>query len=293
MLQNSRKVFQDYADAWNRHDAGAIVAAFAEGGTYTDPTTRGPLTGAAIGAFAESLWAAFPDLSFETLSSIESGDDLLSAEWLMTGTNTGSMNGLSPTGKTISLQGADFVRLEGGKIRSVQGYFDPGVVPRSLGLDIIVQPPALGPFEFGTSVRVSSGNKALPGAYSITLIETRSQEERLAVRESAGKIGQEMLSIPGFIAFLGASVGARMVTITAWESSDSMAPLMKGGEHRDVVRRFFAGELGRGASTGIWIPGRLNPRRIRCEVCSKMSPVSAPGDKCSCGATLADPLAYW
>ena len=31
-----------YVDAWNRHDAHAIVATFAPGGTYRDPTTPGP-----------------------------------------------------------------------------------------------------------------------------------------------------------------------------------------------------------------------------------------------------------
>jgi hypothetical protein len=34
--------------------------------------------------------------------------------------------------------------------------------------------------------------------------------------------------MPGFISWLGATVGDRMMTITAWESADAMAPLMKG-----------------------------------------------------------------
>jgi len=288
------QVFQAYADAWNRHDAAAIVATFLEGGTYADPTTNGPLTGETIGAYAESLWAAFPDLSFEMLSSLENGDGLLSAEWLMKGTNTGSMSGLPPTGKSISVRGADFVLVEDGKIRSVQGYFDPGEVPRSLGLDIIVQPVAIGPFEFGTSTRVSSGSKAVPGAFSITLFEARSEEEKAAILESGKKIAQEMLSIPGFISFVGATVGNRMMTITAWDRPDSTSPLMKSGEHRVAVDRYFRSELGgRGGATGIWIPGRLNTRRVRCNACSKMAPVSAPEEKCSCGAVLPDPLAYW
>jgi steroid delta-isomerase-like uncharacterized protein len=294
MSSNPLQVFQAYADAWNSHDAAAIVAIFLEGGTYADPKTPGPLTGRAIGAYAESLWAAFPDLSFEMLSSLENGDGLLSAEWLMKGTNTGSMNGLPPTGKSISVRGADFVRVEGGKIRSVQGYFDPGEVPRSLGLDIIVQPRAIGPFEFGTSTRVSSGSKAVPGAFSITLFEAHSDEEKAAIRESGQKIARDLLSIPGFISLVGATVGDRMMTITAWDSPHSTAPLMTTGEHRVAVERYFRSELGgRGGATGIWIPGRLNPRRVRCSGCSKMAPVSAPGEKCSCGAALPDPLAYW
>ena len=77
------EVFQNYTDAWNRHDAAGIVATFAERGTYTDPTTPGSLTGAAISAYAQSLWDAFPDLSFETMSLIQNDQGLVSAEWLM------------------------------------------------------------------------------------------------------------------------------------------------------------------------------------------------------------------
>jgi steroid delta-isomerase-like uncharacterized protein len=288
------EVFQAYAEAWNRHDAAAIVATFTDGGTYTDPTTPGPLTGTAIGDYAKALWDAFPDLSFEMLNSLENDDGLISAEWHMSGTNTGSMYGLPPTGRSISLRGADFVRVKGGKIRSVQGYFDSGAVPRSLGLDVIVQPTALGPFEFGTSVRVSSGSRAVPGAFSITVFEARSEEEKLAVMESGRKITEEMLSIPGFISVVTAAVGDRLMTITAWDNLNSTAPLMKSGEYRAAVGRYFQSELGgRGGATGMWIPGRLNPRRVRCEECSKMAPVSDTIDRCSCGATLPDPLAYW
>ncbi|MGB6193524.1 MAG: ester cyclase [Terracidiphilus sp.] len=293
MPANPTQVFQQYTDAWNRHDAAAIVATFAAGGTYTDPVTPGPLCGEAIGAYAQSLWDAFPDLSFETLSSIENGDGLLSAEWLMKGTNTGSLNGLPPTGKSISLSGADFVRVEGGRICSVQGYFDGGAVPRSLGLDVIVQPSTIGPFEFGVSARVSSGNKAVPGAFSLTNIEARNDEEKATIRDFGRQISQDMLSMPGFISVVTATVGSRMMTIAAWENQESMAPLMKGGAHRVAVDRYFRSELGRAGMTGIWIPGRLNPRRVRCEACSKMAPVRGSEETCSCGATLPDPIEYW
>jgi steroid delta-isomerase-like uncharacterized protein len=100
MPATAAEVFQHYTDAWNRHDAAGIVATFAEGGTYTDPTTAGSLAGAAIAAYAQSLWDAFPDLSFETISLIQNDQGVVSAEWLMKGTNTGPMMGLPPTGRS-------------------------------------------------------------------------------------------------------------------------------------------------------------------------------------------------
>src|SRR4051794_14836894 len=109
-------VVHRYFDAWNRHDPAAVMATFADGGTYEDPTTAGPVTGDAIGATAGGLFAAFSDVRFSIQSEQQVGD-MLSAQWLMEGTNLGSMNGLPPTGKKVSLPGADFITLEGDRIR--------------------------------------------------------------------------------------------------------------------------------------------------------------------------------
>ena len=209
------QVFESYADAWNRHDARGIIAIFADGGTYTDPTTSGPLAGAAIGAYAEALWNSFPDLSFEIVSLTHNDQGLVSAEWLMKGTNTGSMRGLPPTGRSIAVAGADFARIEGEKIVSLQGYFDAGAVPRALGLDVIVQPSSIGPFGFGTSVRASNGSSALPGAFSITNFVARNAEEVAIIQDGGRKIAMDMLSMPGFISMVSAVVGDCLMTIAA------------------------------------------------------------------------------
>ena len=293
MSPNPLEVIQRYAEGWNRHDAEAIVATFADGGTYADPTTAGPLTGAAIGAYAQVLWGAFPDLSFEFVSVAQNDSGLISAEWLMKGTNTASFNGLPPTGLPVALPGADFFRIEGDRIRSVQGYFDGGAVPRALGLDVIVQPGAIGPFAFGVSVRATNGSTATPGAFSIICFEARTVEEREKIRVSSRKIAVEMLSMPGFISFVAATIGDRMMTITAWDKTDSLAPLMKGGEHRSAVGSYFGEGVGRGGTTSVWIPGRLNPRRIRCTECAKLSIDDGAQGNCACGASLPAPLAYW
>ena len=290
---NSQQIAQRYFDAWNQHDSAAIVALFTDGGTYTDPATPGPLSGAAIGNYAEALWAAFPNLSFEIASVTQNDAGLVSAEWLMKGTNTGSLNGLSPTNVPVELPGADFVRVEGGKIRSVQGYFDSAALPRALGLDVIVQPKAIGPVSFGVSKRASNGNTATPGAFSITWIETRSEEEQQKVLESGQKIVSEMFGMPGFISWVGATVGHRMMTITAWETPEATVQMMKGGEHRSAVGRFFSPELGSSGVTGVWIPARLNPRRLRCTACSKMADAAKAQGNCECGAALPSLPAYW
>ena len=40
-------VAQQYFDAWNAHDPSAVIATFAPGGTYSDPTVEG-LSGEAM-----------------------------------------------------------------------------------------------------------------------------------------------------------------------------------------------------------------------------------------------------
>jgi hypothetical protein len=216
------------------------------------------------------------------------------------------MNGLPPTGARVEVPGADFIQVDGDALRSVQGYFDSAAVPRALGLDVIVQPHALGPWGFGTSSRVTNGSTATPGAFTVTCLEARTDAERIAIRDSARRIGMELLAMPGFISLVSATVGDRMMTITAWESREAMTPLMKGGEHRTAVGRFFSPELARGGHTGVWTPARLNPRWIRCAACSAMvksdrSGAASEGGQsdqsntvtCGCGAPLPPPLQYW
>lgn len=290
---NALEIAERYFDAWNQRDGSAVVKTLAESGTYTDPTTGGPLSGDALAAYVQGLVSVFPDVSFEIVSKGLIAPDLVAAQWIMRGTNLGPVNGLPPTGKPIEVQGADFIRVEESGVRSVEGYFDSGAVPRQLGLQVVVQPNSIGPFSFGVSLRASTGSTATPGAFSITWLEARSEEEKQEVRESSQKIVTEMLSMPGFISWVGADVGDRMMTITAWETADAMAPLMKGGEHRSAVGRFFSPEIARGAATGVWVPGRLNPRWIRCTACSKMVDGDKAQGKCQCGADLPDPLPYW
>lgn len=284
---------QRYFDAWNGRNPGAIVATFADGGTYADSALPAPLTGEAIGAYAQGLWEAFPDLAFEIVSVAQGGDGLVAAEWRMTGTNTGSFHGLPPTGKRVSLPGCDFVRVEGGQIRSVQGYFNAGALPAALGLDVIVQPKTIGPFTFGTSTRAHHGSTAAPGAFSITVLEARSEEEKQKVRDTSRQIATEMLGMPGFIGFVGATLADRMMTITAWETPEAPRQLLKGGEHRSAMSRFFGPELASGGFTSVWVPARINPRWVRCPSCAKMADSGAAQGKCACGAALPEPLAYW
>ena len=132
---NAIEVAQRYIDAWNRHDADAIVASFAEGGTYNNPDAGQGLTGEAIADFAKWVFAAFPDVSFEIVSIGDTGGGLVAWQWLARATNTGPLaDGNPPTGRSLTLPGASFTQVEGDKIRSEQVYHDQKTMDEQLGL---------------------------------------------------------------------------------------------------------------------------------------------------------------
>jgi steroid delta-isomerase-like uncharacterized protein len=130
------EVAQRHEDAWNRHDADAIVALFAEGGTYHCPDADPPLTGKqAIRAWAEQVWAGFPDFSSELLSNIGETGGWVAYQWVVRGTNTGpGLDGAPPTGRPLTLHGATFLQIEGDKIRSERVYYDRQTIAEQLGL---------------------------------------------------------------------------------------------------------------------------------------------------------------
>jgi steroid delta-isomerase-like uncharacterized protein len=279
-----------YFDAWNAHDADAIVKTFADDGTYRDPTT-GEISGDAIGANAKRLWDVFPDLSFEIVSVAEAGPGRVVAEWIMKGTNAGAFQGLPATGRAISLPGADVIEIGTDEIKAVKGYFDTRVIPEQLGLQVLVQPFKVGPFSFGNSIAVQSGKKTKPGAFGITTIwntDAETEEIRALSRATA----TEMLRMEGFIGVTLLRIGGRGVTISAWEKPEHTKQLMRGGAHTEAMRKFWA-ELGESAYTSVWIPDHINPLWVRCTVCRKMNDYEKNSGVCSCGQPLPEAHSYF
>ena len=132
---NALEVSQASFDAWNRHDADAILALYADGGTYSAPRAGKELTGQAIANYVKALSTAYPDFSLETISSGDTGSGLVASQWVFHGTHTGPyFDGTPPTGRTLTLPGAPFTKVEGDKIRYERVYTDRQTVAEQLGL---------------------------------------------------------------------------------------------------------------------------------------------------------------
>jgi steroid delta-isomerase-like uncharacterized protein len=131
---NAIEVVRRYNTAWNGRDADALVALFAEGGTYSNPHAGQGLTGQAIGNYAKAVWAAFPDMTLELVSVREMGPGQVAHEWVLRGTNSGPlMDGSAATGRTVTVPGSDVIAVEGDKIRSVDVTYDRQAADAQLG----------------------------------------------------------------------------------------------------------------------------------------------------------------
>ena len=107
---NAVEVAQNNFNSWNRHDADAIVAAYAKGGTYRTPRKGHDLTGQAIGDFAKSVWVAFPDASLEIVSIGDTGGGLVRHSMDAARHPHRPVNGRNPAYRSESLLSGCFLR---------------------------------------------------------------------------------------------------------------------------------------------------------------------------------------
>lgn len=289
-MANLLPVAQKYFDAWNNRDADAIIATFTDGGTYHDPAS-GEISGEAIRAYVKGLWETFPDLSFDLVSAGEAGPNMVAAQWFMKGTNTGSFQGLPPSGRTVALPGSDFIEIENDRIKSVRGYFDSRVIPEQLGLQILVQPYQAGPFTLGNSAVAHSGKRDKPGAFSITAI-WNEDEQTQEIRSISTDIAKDMLGMEGFIGVTLVRAGEIGITISAWEKPENTKQLMHGGAHSIAMKRFWE-DLGDAAFTSVWVPHHINRFWVRCTACNKMADYEGENGVCACGETLPERPGYF
>lgn len=287
------EVAQRYLNAWNARDSAAIVATFAEGGTYSDPASGGTISGPHLAGYTDALIAAFPDLSFDVVSAAETSPNQVAVQWVMKGTNSGPFAGGPPTGKSVALPGADFMEIEGDKLRSVQGYFDQKTFVEQLGLQAIVQPYQIGPVSFGTSVRMTTGKSDRPGAFSLTWVEVQSEEEANEVVALSQRVWQEMAGMPGFISGVNIRQGNRLITTTAWTDTDAPKELLKSGAHQEAIDRIFNSDFCASGMTSVWTLDHINSLFVRCPECHQPSDYDRVGGQCPCGKALPEPPPYW
>ena len=137
-----------YRDAWNAHDADAVLALAGADVEWIDPTIPG---GAARGhanvrRWLASFWRSFPDMIFDPIDGPH-GDALdgayltrdrrrLAVPWRCTGTMRGPIDppGFAPTHRAVALTGVDLYEFDDGKLSRVRTITDLQSAAEQLGL---------------------------------------------------------------------------------------------------------------------------------------------------------------
>ncbi len=88
---------------------------------------------AGLKQFIVGLHAAFSDVAFTIEDMVGEGDRLV-GRWVMRGTNTGSFNGMPPTGRPVTLSGFDLLRVEGDRFAEVWHVEDIAGMLQQLGV---------------------------------------------------------------------------------------------------------------------------------------------------------------
>jgi steroid delta-isomerase-like uncharacterized protein len=129
-----------YADAWNRHDVGAILALHTDDAVFENHTSGGLAVGKAeIRKLIEGVFATFPDLKFAT-RRLYLGEGVAVLEWTATATHekpvTRADQTFPPSGKVLSWNGLDVMPMRDGLIARKDVYADSISFLRQLGAPV-------------------------------------------------------------------------------------------------------------------------------------------------------------
>ena len=81
----------------------------------------------------EASHAAFTDFTVEVLHAVE-GDDTIAIHWQSIGTHTGTYMGVPPTNRTVTVNGASFLRHKDGLITEEWTVWDPRELLSSMNI---------------------------------------------------------------------------------------------------------------------------------------------------------------
>jgi steroid delta-isomerase-like uncharacterized protein len=134
--QNKMLLRTLYGDIFSKGDTALIEQTFAE--DYVNHDVSGPPGGWPHGrmgfyAVTAAYRGAFPDLQFTIEEQIAEGDRV-ATRWVASGTNTGSLAGMPPTGKSVAVGGISIERIVNGQVAETWVNFDQLGMLQQLGV---------------------------------------------------------------------------------------------------------------------------------------------------------------
>jgi steroid delta-isomerase-like uncharacterized protein len=127
----ARRYFEDLFNAGELDVADQILAPEV---SFIGPITPDGIHGLdAYKRFALAWYEGFPDRHFEVVEEWVD-EDRIATVFQITGTHGGNFLGQAATGHTIDVRAMNFFRIEEGKIRAIQAYFNPLELLQPIGL---------------------------------------------------------------------------------------------------------------------------------------------------------------
>ena len=187
----------------------------------------------------------------------------------------------------MDVPGTTVLDVAGGAVRAAREYTDRQALLEQLGLQVVVQPPALGPLTFGTGLRVHHGQTARPGALSLNVLDFGPEGEPGGTLQALGQpVVEELASTAGFLGLTIAGFGARGCLLAAWEGPEHPRQLLRSPAHAEAVRRFSQPDFVASEMSSVWTPVYLR-WRVRCPACGRKSDPERAAGVCPCGPAPA------
>lgn len=135
MSEESKSLLLRYAEeVWNQRNLDAIDEIFAPEHAYHDPIlTELPRGPEGVRQKVAIFTAAFPD-GHVTSDAVVAEGDRVALLWTYSGTHTGDMMGIAPTGRRAEAQGVHFCRVLDGKLVESRNLWNGLSFLQQLGL---------------------------------------------------------------------------------------------------------------------------------------------------------------
>jgi steroid delta-isomerase-like uncharacterized protein len=122
-------------NAWNGAWGDGDLAAFEQllAPDYVRRSKSGSEDYASLSKTIEAMHTAFPDSSTDILEIVEDGTKV-AVHWQTTGTHLGEFMDVPPTGRSITVTGASFLRFDSDKLAEEYVVWDPRELLSALGI---------------------------------------------------------------------------------------------------------------------------------------------------------------
>lgn len=271
---------RQWVSAWQAGDARRVADLVT---SFADPDTGDPVAGAELADHLDATFRRFPTWELEVEDIADAGSTAV-LTWTLTAPHRASYLGIPVTGGQSAVRGVrgcDVLTSADDGIH-VRRHYDRLAFAEALGHDARFLPPPTPDLEYGTSFRSGTDRATRPGAFTLTWLDVRDEEEGADVTLLSTEVVKSLRGSKGFLGAAIFEIGNRKYTLSAFDTLDSVRAV-HGRPHQRAMRRFFRGGLCTGAYTSVWQLER-DSLHLRCPSCAVMVSV-VDGASCDCGWT--------